>query len=152
MDQTQRPLIVSLKPRYADLVFSGEKKVELRRRMPQELENRQVFVYVSRMRMAVCGGFRIGNILRGAPDEIWEQVAHVACLDRESFDAYYADVETACALEITDVWEFESPIDLNTLRKQFGSFVAPQSWRYANDDEREEFHRVRHSYNGNGRY
>ena len=146
MDAAARPLIISLKPRYADLVFSGEKTVELRRRMPQEFENRQAFIYVSQKRMALYGGFRIGNILRAKPSEIWQQVSHMACLDKTSFDAYYADLEIAYALEITDVWEFEEPIDLKTLRRRFGSFVAPQSWRYANDDEYDEFRRSRYSH------
>ena len=145
MHGAPRPLIISLKPRYANLVFSGEKKVELRRRIPLGFVDRQVFVYVSKMRMALCGGFRIGTILCGAPNEVWTQVAHSACLDRTSFDAYYAGVEIAYALEITEVWEFEVPIELDTLRKQFGSFVAPQSWRYVNDDEHREFYRMRRS-------
>ena len=32
MSESPKPLILSLKPRYADLIFEGVKKAELRRR------------------------------------------------------------------------------------------------------------------------
>ena len=39
-----RPLIISLKPCYADMVFKGLKKVEFRRRIASQISNRDVFI------------------------------------------------------------------------------------------------------------
>ena len=41
------PLLLSLKPRFAELVFMGEKTVELRRRIASTMTGREVFIYVS---------------------------------------------------------------------------------------------------------
>ena len=41
------PLLFSLKPRYANLVFKGLKKFELRRRGLTLMRGRDVFVYVT---------------------------------------------------------------------------------------------------------
>ena len=47
MSKSMKPLLLSLKPRYADLVFDGLKKVELRRRSPKNMKGRDVFIYVT---------------------------------------------------------------------------------------------------------
>ena len=58
------PLLLSLKPCYADLVFQGLKKAELRRRIPC-VENRDVFIYVSSPVRCLRGGFRVEHVWSG---------------------------------------------------------------------------------------
>ena len=43
-------------PRYADLIFEGVKKAELRRRALVQMEGRDVFVYVTSPIMQLRGG------------------------------------------------------------------------------------------------
>ena len=62
-----RPLLLSLKPRYADLVFRGLKTAELRRRIPY-VENRDVFVYVSSPVRRLRGGFHVEHVWSGTPE------------------------------------------------------------------------------------
>ena len=57
-----RPLIISLKPCYADMVFEGLKTVELRRRIASQISNRDVFIYVSSPVRELRGGFRVGQV------------------------------------------------------------------------------------------
>ena len=71
---TKKALLLSLKPIYADLVFSGLKIAELRRRIPC-VENRDVFIYVSSPARELRGGFRVGQVWKGSPDEVWKQVS-----------------------------------------------------------------------------
>lgn len=135
MNRSMAPLLMSLRPRHAELIFDGRKRVELRRRIPAGFEGREVYVYVSRTCKAVCGGFRIGEIWSGRPDEMWTKVGSWACLIREDFEDYYRDASRAYALEITDVWMYESAIGLSKLRSLFGVFAVPQSWRYLRENE-----------------
>ena len=46
----------------------------------------------------------------------------------------------AYALEVTNVWQYQSPLSLSWLRDRFDDFVVPQSWRYAKPDERAVLH------------
>ena len=126
---------MSLKPNYADLVFAGQKTVELRRRALAEMKGCDAFVYVTRPVMKLRGGFSVGEVWCDTPDQIWGMVSDRAKVDKADFDAYYAGRAIAYALEITDVWEYANPIGLVALRRQFQDFVVPQSWRYAKPTE-----------------
>ena len=139
MSASPEAVLLSLKPCYADMVFAGEKRAELRRRAPVHSEGGVVFVYVTRPVMHLRGQFRVRSVRKGTPDEVWDAVSEEACVERLDFDAYYAGRDVAYALEITDVREYDEPVTLDELRRMFGSFVVPQSWRYAKAEERERF-------------
>lgn len=143
MSAEANPVFISLKPRYADHVFSELKKVELRRRIAPCMENRNVFVYVSSPVKKLRGGFRVGHVWKGTPQQIWNRVSQLAGLDKHEFDAYYADCSIAYVLKIVKVWEYQYPANLNTLRTRFPGFVVPQSWRYVRHDERRSFQKMK---------
>lgn len=134
-----RPLIISLKPRYADLVFEGLKKVELRRRIASQTSNRDVFIYVSSPVRKLRGGFRVGQVWEGSPEAVWRVVSELSTLEKREFDAYFRGQAVAYALEVTNVWEYLDPASLSWLRNRFDDFVVPQSWRYAKTEEEEVF-------------
>ena len=138
-----KPLLLSLKPCYADLVFEGLKTAELRRRIASHIKNRDVFIYVSSPIMALRGGFRVGEVWSGAPEEIWNTVSELASVDKQDFNTYFEGQTIAYALEIKAVWEYQSPVNLNTLRSRFSNFVVPQSWRYVQPDEHRFFQEMR---------
>ena len=143
MNAITEPLLFSLKPCYADLVFEGLKKAELRRRIASCIEGRDVFIYVSSPVRQLRGGFRVGQVWRGSPEEVWNEVSELASVDKRDFDAYYAGCKIAYALQITDVWEYENPVDLNELRNQFPNFVVPQSWRFVKPEEYRSFRNMK---------
>ena len=143
MYTTTQPLLLSLKPRYADLIFAGRKKAELRRRIASGIEGRDVFIYVSSPVKQLRGGFRVGQVWQGSPEEVWNEVSKIAGVDKRGFDAYYEGREIAYALQVTDVWEYENPVDLNGLRNQFPNFSVPQSWRYVKPEEYRSFRNMK---------
>lgn len=143
MNKTLQPLLLSLKPDYADLVFDGLKEAELRRRISSCMENRDVFIYVTSPVRQIRGGFRVGQVWSGTPKQVWRQVSRLARVDKRDFDAYYAGRTVAYALEITDVWEYKNPASLNKLWNRFPDFVVPQSWRYVRPEEYHLFRRMK---------
>lgn len=143
MNTSGSPLLISLRPFYADLIFQGVKKVELRRGDLRRMEGRDVYVYVTSPVMVLRGGFNVGEVFTGTPQEIWDEVSTDGALDRTDFDAYYAGQKLACALKITKVWEYDNPRGLDWLREQFTGFVVPQSWRYVKPDEHEAFRGIK---------
>ena len=146
MSTSSTPLLLSLKPRYADLVFGGRKRVELRRRSLKRMRGRDAFVYATTPVRMLRGGFRIGKVWTGTPEEIWSVVSDDVGVEKPEFDAYYAGRELASALEVTDVWEYEHPVELSVLKGKLRNFVVPQSWRYVKPEESEFFQFMR----GNG--
>ncbi len=143
MNKTTQPLLLSLKPRYADLIFEGRKKAELRRRIASGIEGRDAFIYVSSPVKQLRGGFRVGHVWQGSPEEVWNEVSELAGVDKRGFDTYYEGREIAYALQIRDVWEYENPVDLSNLKKQFPNFSVPQSWRYVKPEEYRYFQNMK---------
>ena len=138
-----KPLLLSLKPCYADLVFGGLKKAELRRRITPHITNRDVFIYVSSPIMALRGGFRVGEVWHGPPEKVWRMVSELAGVNKLDFDTYFEGQTIAYALEITEVWTYSQPISLDTLRGKFSNFAVPQSWRYVRTDEYQFFQKMK---------
>ena len=145
MNAYSKPLLISLKPQYSDLIFSGLKKAELRRKGPISLAGRDAFIYVTSPVMQLKGGFHIGEILSGTPEEIWSEVSECAGVEKSEFDSYYADQSVAYALRITEVWQYADPLGLTELRSLFANFVVPQSWRYVRPEEQRSFQRMSRS-------
>ena len=137
------PLLLSLKPFYADLVFKGLKTVELRRRIARDVEGRDVLIYVSSPDRKLRGGFRVDKVWEDTPDAVWREVADLVYVDQATFESYYKDRPTAFALGIVDAWEYKNPISLNKLRSKFSNFVVPQSWRYLTVCERRSFGKMK---------
>ena len=129
------PLLLSVRLGYWQLIERGLKDAELRRNALDSMEGRQALIYVPRPVMELRGGFTIGQVWTGTPEEVWDRVAGRAGVAKDVFEAYYAGVSIAYALEITDFWAYEQPLGLADLRARFDRFVVPQSWRYLRPEE-----------------
>jgi len=129
------PIVLSLKPHYADMLFTGVKTIELRRRIATGFKGREVFVYVSSPVQKIWGGFRVHEIRSGAPDELWAHIEAKAGVERVEYDAYYSGSGVAHALHVSHVWQHDAPIALGALREILPEFRPPQSWRYTKGRE-----------------
>ena len=137
------PLLLSLKPRFAELVFAGEKTVELRRRIAATMKGREVFIYVSSPVRMIRGGFRVAEVWSSDPETVWGEVACRAGVAKAEYDAYYEGCGVAHALALADVWAHEAPVQIERVRRALPDFRPPQSWRYARGRELEWLRRFR---------
>ena len=131
------PLLLSLKPRFADLVFMGKKTVELRRRVASTMKGREVFIYVSRPERMIRGGFRVTEVWSSDPETVWGEVALRTGVGKAEYDAYYEGCGIAHAFALSDVWAHETPVEIEDVRRALPGFRPPQSWRYARGRELE---------------
>ncbi len=131
------PLLLSLKPRFAELVFMGKKTVELRRRVASTMKGREVFIYVSSPVQMIRGGFRVAEVWSNDPETVWVAVASKAGVAKAEYDAYYEGCGTAHAFALSDVWTHETPVEIEGVRRALPGFRPPQSWRYARGRELE---------------
>ena len=63
-------VLLSIKPKFAEAIFSGEKKFEFRKTIFKENIN-EVFVYVTSPVCRVVGKFTIESIYKDTPEFIW---------------------------------------------------------------------------------
>lgn len=132
---SNRAVLMSIKPKYADLIFAGTKTIELRRVCPKVGPGDLVLVYASSPRMALVGGFEVAGIVSGEPRSLCRKWQLRSGVQKETFLHYFQDCPTAHGILIGRTWQFESATELKTLRRRKGGFHPPQSYRYVGSDE-----------------
>jgi predicted transcriptional regulator len=124
--------LISIRPRFSEMIFAGSKTVELRRVCPKISAGDLALVYVSSPRMELYGSFEVGKILTGSPMALWKKIGAKAGVTRAEFFAYFNGKKQAHALVIKRAWRLTEPIGLKVLRRSNGGFRPPQNFRYLN--------------------
>ena len=129
-------LFVSIKPRFAEKILSGEKSVELRRVRPADVApGTLVIFYASSPTREVVGTGRIKAIETASPSAIWERHGAEVGLPRSEYRAYFEGVRQAVGIVLTEVHRLPRSIPLADLRERLAGFEPPQSFRYVNADQ-----------------
>jgi len=132
---TSKVLLLSIRPKFAEKIFNGSKKIELRRIRPNLSENDIVVVYVSSPIKQIQGTFTVEKIIEKPLNELWPLVQYDAGISKKEFDEYFTGVDYGYGIYIRDIANNYQPIDLCEIRKQWGGFNPPQSYRYLSQSE-----------------
>ncbi|GGT50145.1 ASCH domain-containing protein [Actinomadura citrea] len=124
-----RPLLLSLKPRFADAILNGSKTVELRRQRVSAQAGTLIYIYASSPVMALVGTVDLREVVVANPADIWERFQDQVGVTEREFRSYYESIETASALLLKNPRIWSESISLAQLR-DLGSFHPPQSYRY----------------------
>lgn len=123
-------LFLSLKPRFAEMILSGQKTVELRRVRPRVGNSTVAVFYATSPTQSIVGTSRIEGVEAGAPAEVWQRFGQVSGLTREEFDSYFAGSDTAVAIRLAEPHRLDVRIPLAEFRQRWQGFEPPQSFRY----------------------
>ncbi len=137
MRESAGALLLSIHPEYAGAIFSGTKKIELRRKRPRISQGSRVLVYETAPTMALVGAFEVAGVLKGAPANLWAKVRTGAGVTRECFNEYFSGMPEAFAIEVSEAWLYPEPVSLQRLRKILPGFHPPQGFRYLHRCEME---------------
>jgi predicted transcriptional regulator len=132
---TNHALLLSIRPRFVDLIFAGTKTVELRRVKPRVQVGDLVFVYASGTTKGMVGAFEVAGVTVAAPSSIWRKHNGGSGLTKREFDSYFAGASVGYAIWIGRLWKLAETVTLKTLRKRRAGFRPPQSYHYWNLDE-----------------
>jgi predicted transcriptional regulator len=124
-------VILSIKPKYAEAILSGEKKCEFRKpSFPKGVKT--AIIYETAPIQKIVGWFKITKQETGKPSEIWKKHSKIGGITRNEFFDYYNGSKQAVCLKIGKVGRLESPMDPFEM---FDGFVIPQSFRYVNNND-----------------
>lgn len=123
-------VLLSIQPYFANKIFDGTKKVELRRSIPKFHKDRIVILYVSTPVKAIVGGFQFSHVIEETPIKLWYKVKDIAGVTYEQFHNYYSGVNNGYGIFINKIWKYNEPLTLNELRDSLSDFSPPQNFRY----------------------
>ena len=118
--------IISLRPRYAKLILSGDKTVELRNRIVRLQPGTLVWIYATRPMACIVGIAEVGSVVHADPTEIWQRFGRDICVDRNGFDSYIANRKRVSALVLGSVKRLGDFVTLDRIRRSVQAFQPPQ--------------------------
>ncbi len=111
-------VLLSIRPRWARMILTGQKTVEVRRR-PPDAQGALLVLYATAPVGAIVGCTRITRVHHGSPSALWERLGAQSAMRKGEFVSYLAGARAPGALELADI---------KALSPQPLGFRAPQSW------------------------
>lgn len=119
--------IISLKPEYLDLMLSGEKTIELRKRPLHLLsENSNVWVYGTLPLGAIAALATVKNVLRMSPVAAWKSYRTQIAITKKEYSDYVADSEHVSLVFWEKVKPLSKDFSLSEIRQKDPCFQPPQ--------------------------
>lgn len=119
-------ILISLKERHAEDIFSGRKNVELRRRSMNVKIGTTVWIYVKLPVGSVVGKARVSGLYKLSPFTLWRRFSAVSGLSRREFFKYFEGMPKGFALALEDAERSSEATPLEALRHVCSRFQPPQ--------------------------
>jgi predicted transcriptional regulator len=119
-------VMLSIKPEFADKIFSGSKKFEFRRSIFKNQNVKKVIVYASSPVQKVIGEFEIDQIINLELNALWEKTSRHSGISEDYFYQYFGDKEQGYAIKIKKVKKYKQPMCI----KAHFKLTPPQSFAY----------------------
>ena len=120
-------VILSVKPKFAIRILSGDKMYEFRKTVFDRLKVDRVYIYSSSPVQRIVGSFKVGDIHKDTPAGLWEKCNGGSGLSEEEFFGYFNGNQYGYAFEIDDLNIFKRPMDPMMLSPDF---KPPQNYCY----------------------
>ncbi|PKL58214.1 MAG: hypothetical protein CVV25_14820 [Ignavibacteriae bacterium HGW-Ignavibacteriae-4] len=120
-------VLLSIKPEFADLIFSGKKKYEYRKQIFKK-DVKTVVVYASAPVQKVIGEFTIDCVHHEDINDLWQKTESGSGISRHYFNEYFLSHERGYAIKVLNINKYVEPLNLNELYQS----PPPQSFAYIN--------------------
>ncbi len=119
-------VLLSIKPEFVDMIFSGHKKYEYRKTIFKRKDISRVVIYATAPVSSVVGEFEIESILFDDVNMLWEETKMHAGIDENFFFEYFTEREKGYAIKIKSYEQYTKARKLNDIYHS----VPPQSFAY----------------------
>lgn len=118
--------LLAIKPRFAEAIITGRKKVEFRKtRFSQP--PRYIVLYASTPVQQIVAYFEVAYIRELTPIGLWREFRKVGAIDYAEFSKYYGTRAIGYAIVVGAVWKLNKP---TALRHVCPKSSVPQSFCY----------------------
>ncbi|RKP47854.1 ASCH domain-containing protein [Cohnella endophytica] len=120
-------VLLSIRPEYANKIFSGEKRYEYRKNIFKKKNIDSILVYSTKPVGKIIGEIYIDEIIEDEPNNIWVNTHEFSGITHNYFQDYFNDRELGFAIKIKEAILFDRPLELADV---ISSGKAPQSFCY----------------------
>lgn len=128
-------VLLAIRPRFAELILTGAKSVELRRVRPKLDKGDLILLYASSPVRELIGVCVVACVDVAPASELWKRHGQKSGLLRAEFDSYFKGATRSVAISVEDARRVIKPRTLDELRKRLPGFVPPQSFSYISQDD-----------------
>ncbi|MBQ2916595.1 MAG: ASCH domain-containing protein [Clostridia bacterium] len=118
-------IIISIKPKYVEEIFSGNKRYEYRKCKCKENIDK-IIIYSTFPVKKIVGEAKVEEILEDSPEKIWKITENESGINYKFYNEYYENRKKAVAYKLTDIKKYDIPRELS----YYGLKIPPQSYRY----------------------
>ena len=118
-------ILMSIKPKYVDKIFNGNKKYEYRKKITKKQIDK-IIVYSSSPIKKIVGELIIKQVLYDKKNIIWKKTNKSGGINKNEYDKYYCNCDYAVAYEIEKTVRYSRPKNLSDYKVK----TAPQSYIY----------------------
>jgi predicted transcriptional regulator len=127
--QVNDGVVLSVHAKHAQAMMQGNKTVEIRRRFADRWIGRNASIYSAGGSGSLMGTVKIGDAIKGTPNDIWERFHTVIGCSRKEFDDYSGSRPYLWAISLIDPQPYEAPVPLSQLSHLLGETLpVPQSY------------------------
>jgi len=131
MKQNLVTVCYPIRPIYSEKIMKGEKKYELRKRLPNS-EIDYILIYSTTPIAKIVGYAEVKTTHIKSVQDMWKMVSNCAGISKEDYMDYFHGKENACAIELENVWRFKKPFDVKEINE---NFTVPQSFCYVSTED-----------------
>lgn len=127
-------IFVSIHPQYAEGILDGKKTIELRRRFPtlNGFKGR-LLIYSTTPVKSVIGYAEIVDVHYLSIKDLWAEFKDEAQIQKIDFLDYFTGATHGYGVQLKNPIRFPKPLSIDYLKQNYG-IIAPQSYRYLNEE------------------
>ena len=128
-----KTVLLSIHPKHAEKILSGEKKIEFRRRWTTQ-PVKALFLYATAPIQRIVGLVKVVHVTQDTPTQLWWLAKKIESgMSRRQLYSYLMGCKKGVAIQLGEVKPLTKEIDP---RKCLGrGFRPPQSFRYLTENE-----------------
>jgi predicted transcriptional regulator len=113
-----KAVFLPIKPQFIDLILSGEKTVEYRKRPPVQPIS-LIILYSSSPIKKIVGLAEVTEVSCGKKDIIWKSTSKIGGISKKEYDNYFAGSEISCVIKIGKLLTLKTPLPPSSIIRGF---------------------------------
>lgn len=124
--------MISIKPKYMELILNGKKSIELRKCRPTVDFNQDTLIvlYCTSPIKAVVGFCVLKELLEDSPQSFWSKFSDSVGIAKNDFFEYYLNTDRVIGLKLDRIYQLNQPLPLDLIKEELPEFSPPQTYKY----------------------